>query len=321
MANLLEEAPYKPFNYPWAYNAWLTQQKLHWMTEEIPLHEDVKDWKTKLSESEKDFLTQIFRFFTQADIDVNNCYMKHYMPVFKPTEILMMMSAFSNIETIHVDFYSKLIDTVGMPEVEYLAFMEYKEMKDKHEYMNSFSMDTKLDIALTLAGFGAFTEGLQLYASFAMLLNFQRFGKMKGMCQGVAYSARDESLHCESIIKLFHTFLYENPEINNKKLEKRIIQMAEDVINLEDKFIRLAFNGYQMEGLTEIEVKNYIRYIADMRIRQLGYTPIYHIKKNPLPWLDEILNGVEFTNFFENRVTEYSKGATQGNWEEAFNDD
>lgn len=323
MATTLLNAPsiYKPFHYPWAYEYWSKQQKMHWIAEEVNMGDDVKDWKIKLNDSERNFLTQIFRFFTQADIEVNGAYTKLYPQVFKPTEILMMFSAFSNIETIHIDSYAKLIDTVGMPEVEYSAFLKYQEMKDKYEYMHSFNVKDNFNIALTLAGYGAFTEGLQLFASFAMLLNFQRFNKMKGMCQIVAFSVKDETLHCEALIKLFHTFLEENPEVNNRALESNIIETCKEIVRLEDAFIDLAFDGCSMEGLTQNEIKDYIRFIANRRLMQLGYKPIYKIDKNPLPWLDEMLNGVEFTNFFENRVTEYSKGATKGDWDDVFSDD
>ena len=105
----------------------------------MPLADDVKDWQRNLTEAERNLLTQIFRFFTQADVEVNNCYMKQYSQVFKPTEVLMMLSAFSNIETIHIAAYSHLLDTVGMPEIEYTAFMKYKEMKDKYDYMQRFA--------------------------------------------------------------------------------------------------------------------------------------------------------------------------------------
>ena len=121
---LKENHVYKPFHYPFAYDAWLMQQRIHWLPEEVPLAEDVKDWKQNLTDKERNLLTQIFRFFTQADIEVNNCYMKHYSKVFKPTEVQMMLSAFSNMETIHVAAYSHLLDTIGMPEVEYSAFMK-----------------------------------------------------------------------------------------------------------------------------------------------------------------------------------------------------
>ena len=110
--------------------------------------------------------------------------------MFKPTEVLMMLSAFSNIETVHIAAYSHLLDTVGMPELEYTAFLKYKEMKDKYDFMHGFSVDNKHEIAKTLAAFGAFTEGLQLFASFAILLNFPRFNKMKGMGQIITWSVR-----------------------------------------------------------------------------------------------------------------------------------
>ncbi|MEX2407646.1 MAG: ribonucleotide-diphosphate reductase subunit beta, partial [Rhodovibrionaceae bacterium] len=181
MSLLESDSVYKPFNYPWAYDAWLTQQRVHWLPEEVPLADDVKDWQKSLTESERNLLTQIFRFFTQADVEVNNCYMKHYSQVFKPTEVQMMLSAFSNMETVHIAAYSHLLDTIGMPQTEYSAFLHYKEMKDKYDYMQQFGVETKEDIATTLAVFGAFTEGLQLFASFAILLNFPRFNKMKGM--------------------------------------------------------------------------------------------------------------------------------------------
>ncbi len=319
MSLLKAEPIFKPFSYPWAYDAWKMQQQIHWLPEEVPMADDVNDWKHNLTEAERHLLTQIFRFFTQADIEVNNCYMRHYSRVFQPTEILMMLAAFSNMETIHIDAYSHLLDTIGMPEVEYQAFLKYKEMKDKYDYMHAFNVDSKADIAKTLAVFGGFTEGLQLFASFAMLLNFQRFGKMKGMGQIVAWSVRDETLHTNSIIKLFRTFIEENHEIWTDKLKQELAEACQTIVEHEDAFIDLAFSfDDAVEGLTASDVKRYIRYIADRRLNQLGLDSIYHIERNPLPWLDEILSSPEHTNFFENRVTEYAKAATKGTWDEAF---
>jgi ribonucleoside-diphosphate reductase beta chain len=316
---LLDANPvYKPFRYPWAYEAWLTQQRIHWMPEEVPLADDVKDWQKKLTESERHLLTQIFRFFTQADVEVNNCYMKHYAQVFKPTEVQMMLSAFSNMETIHIAAYSHLLDTIGMPESEYSAFLRYKEMKDKYDYMQSFNVGSKADIAKTLAVFGAFTEGLQLFGSFAILLNFPRFNKMKGMGQIVSWSARDETLHTNSIIRLFRTFVDENPSIWNDQLQRELYVACSTIVDHEDAFVDLAFELGPIQGLTADEVKNYLRYTADRRLMQLGLQPMYRLERNPLPWLDVMLNGVEHTNFFENRATEYTKAATRGTWDEAF---
>jgi len=318
MSLLTERLVYKPFRYPWAYDAWLTQQRIHWLPEEVPMADDVKDWRHKLSDEERNLLTQIFRFFVQADVEVNNCYMKHYSRVFKPTEVLMMLSAFSNIETVHIAAYSHLLDTIGIPEVEYEAFLKYAEMKDKYDYMQNWGVDTKEDIAMTLAVFGAFTEGLQLFASFAVLMNFPRFNKMKGMGQIVTWSARDESLHTNSIIRLFRTFIDENPDVWNDEVKRDIHVACDTIVAHEDAFIDLAFELGGVEGLTAQNVKDYIRYIADRRLTQLGLQPVYRLPANPLPWMDEMLNGIEHTNFFENRATEYSKAATRGTWDEAF---
>jgi ribonucleoside-diphosphate reductase beta chain len=317
--SLLDSNPfYKPFRYPWAYDAWMTQQRIHWLPEEVPMADDVKDWHLELTAAERNLLTQIFRFFTQADVEVNNCYMRHYARVFMPTEVQMMLAAFSNMETVHIAAYSHLLDTIGMPESEYSAFFHCKEMKAKYDYMQGFGVDTKADIARTLAAFGAFTEGLQLFASFAILLNFPRFNKMKGMGQIVSWSVRDETLHTNSMIKLFATFIGENPELWNEELRRDLYRICATVIDHEDAFIDRAFELGGVEGLGPRDVKQYIRYTADRRLIQLGLQPVYRLDRNPLPWLEDMLNGAEHTNFFENRSTEYSRAATQGTWEEAF---
>ena len=318
MSLLKPRLSYKPFRYNWAYDAWKTQQQIHWIADEVPLSDDVQDWQYKLTTSEKHLLTQIFRFFTQMDIEVNDCYIKNYSNIFGPIEIQMMLSAFSNIETIHIDAYSHLLDTIGMPEIEYQAFLEYKEMKDKYDYMKTFNIKSKSDIAKTLAAFGAFTEGLQLFASFAMLLNFQRFGKMKGMCQIVAWSVRDETLHTNCITKLFRTFINENTEIWTNDFKKSLYKICETTVLHEDAFIDLAFNCSKIQGVSASEIKQYIRFIADRRLGQLNLDPIYSISKNPLPWIDELVGTNEHVNFFENRVTEYAKAATKGTWKDAF---
>jgi ribonucleoside-diphosphate reductase beta chain len=304
---------YKPFRYPWAYEFWKKQQQVHWMPEEVPLGEDCKDWAVSLSDGERNLLTQIFRFFTQSDVEVNDNYMERYARVFKPTEVKMMLSAFSNMETIHIAAYALLLETIGMPEAEFGAFLEYEAMKAKHDYMQTFGVETNADIARTLAMFGAFTEGLQLFASFAMLMNFPRFNKMKGMGQIVSWSVRDESLHCEGMIKLFHAFAKETGCVT-QAVKDDIVENCRTVVALEDKFIDLAFEAGEVQGMTPDDIKRYIRFIADWRLRQLDLPPVYGVAENPLPWLQSMLSGVEHANFFEARATEYSKAATTGQW-------
>jgi ribonucleoside-diphosphate reductase beta chain len=310
---LTPSAAYKPFRYPWAYEFWKKQQQVHWMPEEIPLGEDIKDWAVSLSVSERNLLTQIFRFFTQSDIEVQDNYMDRYGRVFRPTEVKMMLSSFANMETIHIAAYALLLETIGMPESEFGAFMEYEAMRDKHDFMGKFGVETHADIARTLAMFGGFTEGLQLFASFAMLMNFPRFNKMKGMGQIVSWSVRDESLHCEGIIKLYHAFNAETGAVT-PKVAADIVECCKTVVEMEDRFIDLAFEMGPVEGMTPHDIKQYIRFIADWRLRQLHLPEAYGVKENPLPWLQSMLSGVEHANFFEARSTEYSKAATRGQW-------
>ena len=316
--SLLESSKsYKPFKYPWAFEAWQYQQQVHWLPEEIPLGEDIKDWNSKLNEKEKQFLTQIFRFFTQANIDVSGGYIDMYLPKFKPVEIRMMLASFANMETVHIAAYALLIETVGMPDEEFSKFLEYEEMVEKHEFTAAFNMNSDRETLKTMAVYGAFTEGLQLFGSFAMLLNFPRFGKMKGMGQVVTWSVRDESLHTEGVIRLFHEYAKET-QAYDKKLKNEIRDIAYEVVRLEDRFIDLAFEFGDQQNLSAKQVKDYIRYICDWRLNQLKIKPIYNIKKYPLPWLRSLLNGVEHANFFETRATEYSKGSTTGSWEDTW---
>lgn len=316
---------YQVDRYPWAYEYWKKQQQVHWLGEEVPMAEDVRNWNCDdITETERYFLTQIFRLFTQSDIEVGENYLKRYIPIFQPLEIRLMMTTFANMETVHIDAYALLLKTLGMPNSEFECFREYTQMSDKISYMYDFNMKTCSDVSRTLAMFGAFTEGMSLFASFAMLLNFPRFNKMKGMGQIITWSVRDESLHCEAMVRLFHEWNHETGALT-KTVQKDILNIAETMVSLEDKFIELAFAMGEIKGLTQKEVQSYIRFVADNRLMQLKLPTLYgyfeiingsyrQMKEHPLPWLIEILNGVEHANFFEQRATEYTKVATQGEW-------
>jgi len=268
---------YKPFDYEWAFEAYDTMQKMHWLPSEVPLHEDIRDWNERLTEEEKSLISNILKFFTQGDVDIAQAYLDRYIPKFKPPEVRMMLSSF-----------------------------------DKHAYLFKSKGTGTEGLIRDIACFSAFGEGLQLFASFVMLLNFQRFGRMKGMCQIVTWSIRDETHHVEGMIKLFHQLIKENPHVWTEKFKADIYQTARDMVDLEDKFIDLAFEMGGIRGLKPEDVKKYIRYIADRRLLQLSLKPNYKVKDNPLSWLDWVINGVEHTNFFENRATEYNKGSMTG---------
>jgi ribonucleoside-diphosphate reductase beta chain len=167
-------------------------------------------------------------------------------------------------------------------------------------------------LALDLAVFSAFGEGMQLFSSFAILLSFKRRNLMKGMSTIIEWSLRDETHHVESMIKLFHTLIKENPKVWTDELKKDIYDTAREMVELEDRFIDLAFEMGPVAGITAEETKQYIRFIADRRLLQLGLKPNYGQKDNPFEWLDEMMAAVTHTNFFEGRATEYSKGGVVG---------
>jgi ribonucleoside-diphosphate reductase beta chain len=116
------------------------------------------------------------------------------------------------------------------------------------------------------------------------------------------------------MIKLFRQYVEENLEIWNDDLKGKIYSIAEKMVELEDKFIDLAFAMGEMQDLTSAEVKKYIRYICDRRLISLGMKGIFKVKKNPLPWVEEMINAPTHTNFFENRATDYARGALEGDW-------
>ena len=316
---LLEERHYyKPFNYPWAFEAYKTQQHMHWLPDEVNLADDLKDFRERLTDDNRQLLTNIFRFFTQADVDVANGYATHYLPTFKQPEVRMMLSAFANMEAVHQEAYSLLLETLGYDDSEYQKFTEIQSMYEKHEYLSTFGTGSLVELAKTLAVYSAFTEGVQLFSSFAILLNYSRHNYMKGMGQIVTWSIRDETLHVESMSRLFKELIRENPDLWTDELKYEIYCAAERTVELEDAFIDTCFESAEILDLSSEEVKEYIRYIADRRLLGLGMKAIFKSSKNPLPWLDYILNGVEHTNFFENRATEYARASTTGNWKDIF---
>lgn len=318
MSLLKTSETYKPFKYPWAVELSKKHEEIHWIEDEAELSEDVQDWKTKLTSSEKEFITHVLRLFTQSDVQVGENYHELLIPKFKNNEVRNMLSSFAAREAVHQRAYALLNDTLGLPDEDFHKFLEYKEMADKIDFMKEGETNSHTGLALALAQ-SVFNEGMSVFASFVMLLNFQRFGKMKGMATIVEWSIRDETIHVQGNSKLFREFCEEHPRIVNDELKSKIYQMAENSVKLEEKFIQLAFKGNEVQGLTKKEVRDYIRHIADRRLLQLGLKPLFNQKKNPLPWLDWVLNGASHDNFFEKRVTEYSVAGMEGEdfgWEE-----
>ena len=309
-----EQKGYKPFSYPWAFDAWKAQQKMHWLPEEVQLNEDVIDYKERLTDDERAVVTDVLRFFTQGDVDVGNCYIDKYLTMFKPVEVRMMLTAFSNMETIHMQAYSHLLDTLGLPESEYNKFMDIDCMRKKHE--NDIKIHDATELLQALAIYGGFVEGLQLFGSFAILMNFQRFGLLKGVGQIVTWSVRDETLHSESIIKLFHELAKEN-DINIRWLEVVIKRKALQALNLEKDFLMYVFReGKKVRGIDFNSIYNYLKHLYHMRIDMLGFKRDEKVETGMcLQYMQDLLHSVEFVNFFTSKSTEYTRANLTGEWE------
>lgn len=306
MSVLEQSKTYKPFKYPWAVMAAVEHEKIHWHEAEARLNEDVTQWKTGgVTPDEKKHITSILRLFTQSDVAVGSNYIDHFLPRFKNNEIRAMLTSFANREFVHQRAYALLNDTLGLPEEEYFSFLEYEEMADKIEFMSQADTHSMSGLAQAVAR-SACNEGMSLFSAFVMLLNYQRFGKMKGMCEIVEWSIRDETAHVEGMVKLFRTLCDEHPRIVNDEFKRSIYETFRQAVALEDKVIDLCYNAVAIEGLTKEEVKQYIRYLADRRLIQLGLKGNFKVKDNPIDWLDWVVNGASFKNFFEGVVTDYS---------------
>ena len=305
---------YKPFSHEWAVEISEEHEKVHWGTWEVKLQEDVDQWKQgKVTDVEKNHITQILRLFTQSDCQVATNYSDLFIPRFKNNEVRMMLLSFAAREVTHQQAYALLNDTLGFPDSEYTAFLDYQQMVDKVEFMQDNDVSTLHGTAKALAQ-TCINEGMSLFSAFAMLLNYQRRGKMKGMCEVVEWSIRDESMHVEGMSRLFRAFCNEHPRVVNDEFKKEIYEMVRVAVALEDKVIDLAYELGDVDGLDKSEVKAYIRHLADRRLIQLGLKPNFGVKDNPLPWVEWIIAGDSFKNFFEGTVTDYSAAGLTGDW-------
>jgi ribonucleoside-diphosphate reductase beta chain len=223
-----------------------------------------------------------------------------------------MLGSFAGREGVHQRAYALLNDTLGFGEGFYEEFLQYREMKEKVEFMLDMKHDSLYDIALSLAK-QVLVEGVCLFASFAMLLNFQRQGKLMGMGDINQWSIRDESLHVFGLSRLFRQFIKEHPEVVTDAFKKDIYEAARTVVRLEDGFIDLAFAKGGVEGITAEQTKQYIRSVCDYRMQQLGFKEQFNAP-NPFDWLDWIVSNQMIENFFETNTVGYSKNAMVGSY-------
>jgi len=325
MSLLEERVVYKPFEYPQAYDYWLKQQQAHWLHTEVPMANDVSDWKSNMKAHEKNVVGQILKGFAQTETVVNDYWSTLVTKWFRKPEVIMMGTTLGSSETIHAEAYSLLNEQLGLDD--FSEFLEDEATMAKIESLmnvrdNHDGTPNWHERAKSLAIFSAFTEGVNLFSSFAVLLSFKMRNKLKGVGQIVEWSVRDESLHSNAGCWLFRTLMEEHPEFKTKKLVKEIEQAAELAMKLEFDFIDKVFELGDLENLTKDELKNFIKHRINTKMKDLGLNPIVpsaDIDKGALKtmkWFDAVIAGKQHTDFFASRVTNYSKGHID--WGSAF---
>lgn len=319
MSLMTPRATYAPFEYEQAYRYWELQQQSHWLHTEIAMASDINDWKLNLTDGERNVIGQILKGFTQSEVFIQEYWSQMVAKWFKKPEIQMMSASFASMESVHAVSYAYLNDSLGL--TDFAAFLHEPTAKAKIDRLMETKGKSKEEIARSLAIFSAFNEGVNLFSSFAVLLNFSRFNKMKGLGQIIAFSIKDESLHSEAGCWLFRTLVGEYPDIFTDELKQSIYQAARDTVSLEDSFIDKAFELGDIEGLSSKDLKQFIRYRTNTKLNDLGlkqnWKNIDREALERLSWFDVLSGGVSHSDFFASRVSDYSKGNSNftGVWE------
>ena len=311
-----ERVVYKPFEYPEAHDYWMKQQQAHWLHTEVPMMSDVTDWKQNLTDTEKNIIGSILKGFAQTETVVNDYWSGLVTKWFRKPEIIKMAVTFGAFETIHAEAYSLLNAELGLDD--FSEFLEDETTMAKIENLMNVrdNMDGTPDWterAKSLAIFSAFTEGVNLFSSFAVLLSFKLRNLLKGVGQIVEWSIRDESLHSNAGCWVFRQLMKEKPELNTPELKEDIRQAALLSLKLELDFIDKVYEMGDLEGCTKYDLVSFIKHRTNTKMADLGYDPVVNdidmdaIQR--MKWFDSLSAGKQHTDFFANRVTNYSKGA------------
>tara|TARA_A100001201_G_scaffold129404_1_gene114786 strand:+ start:5069 stop:6055 length:987 start_codon:yes stop_codon:yes gene_type:complete len=310
-----ERVVYKPFEYPEAFDFWMKQQQAHWLHTEVPMMSDVNDWKQNLSDTEKNIVGSILKGFAQTETVVNDYWSGLVTKWFRKPEIVAMAVTFGAFETIHAEAYSLLNEELGLDD--FSEFLEDEATMAKIEAIMNVrdSHNGEPDWherAKSLAVFSAFTEGVNLFSSFAVLLSFKMRNLLKGVGQIVEWSIRDESMHSDAGCWLFRTLLKEKPELDTPELKAAITEAALLSLKLELDFIEKTYELGDLEGCSKDDLISFIKHRINTKLGDLGYSPIVNgidpTAVERMKWFDALSAGKQHTDFFANRVTNYSKG-------------
>ena len=322
--------PFKPFEYPEYYTeGWLKQAQAFWLHTEIPMQGDIKDWNEHLTPEEKNLVGNILLGFAQTECAVSDYWTGWVTEWFPKHEIKQMAMMFGSQETIHATAYSYLNESLGLEDFE--AFLHEPATAERFENLASITnrytwedlkdnAEARKEVGKSLAIFSAFTEGVALYSSFAVLYSFQMRNKLKGIGQQMKWSERDESLHSKMGCQLFRHMCEEYPELLDQ-CKDSIEEAAKLIVELELKYIDKMFEMGDLENLKADDLKEFIKSRTNSKLKELGYNGIFDFdeeKAGNLDWFYHLTGGQTHTDFFAIRPTDYSKANEGEDWDDIF---
>ena len=322
--------PFKPFEYPEYYTeGWLKQAQAFWLHTEIPMQGDIKDWNEHLTPEEKNLVGNILLGFAQTECAVSDYWTGWVTEWFPKHEIKQMAMMFGSQETIHATAYSYLNESLGLEDFE--AFLHEPATAERFENLASITnrytwedlkdnAEARKEVGKSLAIFSAFTEGVALYSSFAVLYSFQMRNKLKGIGQQMKWSVRDESLHSKMGCQLFRHMCEEYPELLDQ-CKDSIEEAARLIVELELKYIDKMFEMGDLENLKADDLKEFIKSRTNSKLKELGYDSIFDFdeeKAGNLDWFYHLTGGQTHTDFFAIRPTDYSKANEGEDWDDIF---
>jgi ribonucleotide reductase beta subunit family protein with ferritin-like domain/glutaredoxin len=324
MSSIFEDSKsYRPFKYPYLMEAVETHTiDLYWDSHQLDFSDDIKQYHSKdglktdnvSHEVNKDILTKTLNLFTQMDVAAGELYCQ-LLPWVKNNEVRNWFMVAAARESTHQRCYAAAVESLDFPESSWTEFMEYKEMQGKLDVMYgdiSTSPSTHKGFMKTLARL-FLAEGICLFGAFASMLNLRRFGLMAGTNKVNEWSLRDEEEHVKNNIKIFLSELENFSKEDKLEIIAYVKKITKAFVEAENLFLDLVYSLGDQEGTTKEDMKGYIKYLANVRIKTLGWSPLYPDEPNPLPWMDWVLSGKKHTNFFEERVTDYSHDPLKGN--------
>lgn len=314
-----------PLKYQWAYDLYRDMEANHWLPQEVPMYDDIKQWQdpTMLNDRERNIIRLGIGYFCSAEGIVGDCQQTIIRENLTAPELKLAVGRHVHEENIHTESLLYMISSLrinphemsalflSLPSVIAKNNLITQEMPEMRRDMDLSKTENKRLFAKTIFGITQVMEGTQFFGLFLPVLHLSRNGKMPGIGQMFRYTLRDESNHIELGRKLFLTLLEENPDILTEEFKQELIQFMRDGVEAEVQFVKDLL-PQPIAGLSVEELQRFVRYNANRRLIALGWDPIDDgqgeiVIDNPFPWAAEVIYLKKNENFFETTVTEYGK--------------